>query len=73
MLMIGWFITQYTPYKYNQIHRIHQMISSSFNSSDLTPDMGKIPFENRHIDCRPLVLDVGTGVAAFVDRVVERL
>lgn len=27
--MIGWFITQYTPYKYNQIHRIHQMISSS--------------------------------------------
>jgi hypothetical protein len=34
--------------------------------------MGEVSFEDRHIDRGPLVLDVGAGVAAFVDRVVER-
>ena len=46
--------------------------SGSFNPSNLTPGMGEVSFEDRHIDRGPLVLDVGAGVAAFVDRVVER-
>jgi hypothetical protein len=45
--------------------------SGSFNPSNLTFGARKISFEDSHIDRCPLVRDVGTGVAAFFDRVVE--